>query len=58
MIKKYINAQSASLRSLLAAESRAEQRAQVEIASWQKLLRPKSPDENPQGEASLSHTVF
>ena len=46
----WINAQSASFRSLLAAESRAEQRAQVEIASWQKLLRPKSPvNENSSG---------
>ena len=59
-----INAQSASLRSFIAAESRAEQRAdsparnrqlaktpQAEISGRRKLLRPKSPDENSSGRS-------
>ena len=37
-------------------EQSREQRAQVEIASWRKLLRPKSPDENSSGRSlSISY---
>ena len=54
-----INAQSASLRSLLAAESRAESReprskSPADENSSGRNLRTKTP----QAEASLSHTVF